>query len=43
MESNLMADLTNSHSLTDFQRNARAYIEDINKNASLCCLPSAVR
>ena len=26
-----MTDLTNSHSLTDFQRNARAYIEDINE------------
>lgn len=26
-----MANLTNSHSLTDFQRNARAYIENINE------------
>jgi len=26
-----MIDLTNSHSLTDFQRNARTYIENINE------------
>lgn len=26
-----MANLTNSHSLTDFQRNARTYIETINE------------
>ena len=26
-----MADLTNSYSLTDFQRNARTYIESINE------------
>ena len=27
-----MADLTNSHSLTDFQRNARSFIEGINES-----------
>jgi PHD/YefM family antitoxin component YafN of YafNO toxin-antitoxin module len=26
-----MADITNSHSLTDFQRNARGFIEGLNK------------
>jgi PHD/YefM family antitoxin component YafN of YafNO toxin-antitoxin module len=26
-----MPDLSNSHSLTDFQRNARAFIEDLNQ------------
>lgn len=26
-----MADLTNSHSLTDFQRNARAFIDGLNQ------------
>ena len=26
-----MADLTNSHSLTDFQRNARGFIEGLNQ------------
>lgn len=26
-----MADLTNSHSLTDFQRNARGFIEGLNE------------
>lgn len=27
-----MADLTNSHSLTDFQRNARGFIDGLNDN-----------
>lgn len=27
-----MTNLTNSHSLTDFQRNARAYIEGLNES-----------
>ncbi len=27
-----MTDLTNSHSLTEFQRNARGFIEDLNQS-----------
>ena len=34
-----MADLTNSHSLTDFQRNARGFIEGLNQTKQPVLLP----